>query len=312
MKNEKINTDKMSNKYGRIPDELPMVSLFDNYYKKNPSDTICLWEWLKHNKYKEEVMKYRKTKNRKKCEQIKSQLPCITPSGIFLRRRKNELIQHSGYICIDIDYKQNEVFGRDWFEVKRKVADAFDSLCYAGMSISGNGIFLLFKIAYPERHQEQFNALAYEIKEKIGLTVDKSGCDVTRLRGASYDEYPIFNLDAIAYKRVRRSPRQKSVCRTVKAQDATDAKVNALIEKIGHDRIDITSDYKDWFAIGCALASEYGKIEGLRLFHLVSMWSPKYYETECDEQFHKCLKYGTQIKIATFFYICRKYGVMFK
>lgn len=54
--------------------------------------------------------------------------------------------------------------------------------------------------------------------------------------------------------------RDKSVCRTAKAQDATDVKVNALIEKIGHDRVDIPSDYKNWFAIGCAFAAEYGKI----------------------------------------------------
>lgn len=33
------------------------------------------------------------------------------------------------------------------------------------------------------------------------------------------------------------------------------------------------------------MAHEYGKEEGLRLFHLVSMHSKKYYPTDCDEQF---------------------------
>ena len=90
-----------------------------------------------------------------------------------------------------------------------------------------------------------------------------------------------------------------------------DEKVYKLIKKIHEEKKDITDDYHDWYCIGCALAHEYGKEEGLRLFHLVSMHSKKYYPTDCDEQFAKCLR-SRKIGIETFLWICKKHGVTFK
>ena len=89
------------------------------------------------------------------------------------------------------------------------------------------------------------------------------------------------------------------------------ATVTVHIKKIREKKKDITDDYHDWYCIGCALAHEYGKEEGLRLFHLVSMHSKKYYPTDCDEQFAKCLR-SRKIGIETFLWICKKHGVTFK
>ena len=99
--------------------------------------------------------------------------------------------------------------------------------------------------------------------------------------------------------------------RTAREKKLLDEKVYKLIKKIREEKKDITDDYHDWYCIGCALAHEYGKEEGLRLFHLVSMHSKKYYPTECDEQFAKCLR-SRKIGIETFLWICKKHGVTFK
>lgn len=92
----------------------------------------------------------------------------------------------------------------------------------------------------------------------------------------------------------------------------TRARVRACISQINTLRIDITSDYDAWRAIGQALASEFGAKEGRRLFHLVSMEYPNYYGSECDEMFNWCRSHHDSVGISTFFYYCLKHGITFK
>ncbi|MCD8101817.1 MAG: PriCT-2 domain-containing protein [Alistipes sp.] len=310
-----------SNSLVRIPDNIhhPRVSLFRNYYATQPVCTVSLWEFLTFPGFKNDVVKCRKSKEGKKRDYIKSNLPCITVSGVFDTRDKTKRLQHihSGYLCIDIDGKDNKhIYGAEWFPVKKRLMKLFNSLAYAGISINGNGLCLIFRIEYPEKHIQHFNALVAEIKERIGLIADESCKGVARLRGASFDAYPCFNFCAKPYFKVKDNiyPDNSRVPldRTAREQDLIDTKVNRLIEKIRKGKIDITANYKDWYKIGCAFAAEYGKEEGNRKFHLVSMWHPKYYPSECDEQFAKCLQYGSKTTILSFFKICKEHGVTFK
>lgn len=119
------------------PPELPQirVSVFENYFAQKPLGDVDLIKWCKTAKFKEQVIAFRTTSNEKVRQRIKRNLPCITPSGIFKTRSRDGLVQHSGYLCIDIDHKDNGVFGPEWFEKKKLLAKAFDCLFYAGMSI---------------------------------------------------------------------------------------------------------------------------------------------------------------------------------
>ena len=134
---------------GSNPPELPQirVSVFENYFAQKPLGDVDLIKWCKTAKFKEQVIAFRTTSNEKVRQRIKRNLPCITPSGIFKTRSRDGLVQHTGFICIDIDHKDNGVFGPEWFEKKRLVAKTFDSLLCASMSISGNGLYLIFRIA---------------------------------------------------------------------------------------------------------------------------------------------------------------------
>ena len=298
---------------GSNPPELPQirVSVFENYFTQKPLGDVDLIKWFKTAKFKEQVIAFRTTSNEKVRQRIKRNLPCITPSGIFKTRSRDGLVQHTGFICIDIDHKDNGVFGPEWFEKKKLVAKTFDSLLCASMSISGNGLYLIFRIAHPDMHLAQFDALVREIYEKTGLVADQGCCDVCRLRGASYDAYPYINPHAKPYRGVLKERTARAKVRTAREKKLLDEKVYKLIKKIREKKKDITDDYHDWYCIGCALAHEYGKEEGLRLFHLVSMHSKKYYPTDCDEQFAKCLR-SRKIGIETFLWICKKHGVTFK
>ena len=263
-----IRKDKQS---VRIPPELPQirVSVFENYFAQKPLGDVDLIKWCKTAKFKEQVIAFRTTSDEKVRQRIKRNLPCITPSGIFKTRSRDGLVQHTGFICIDIDHKDNGVFGPEWFDKKRLVAKTFDSLLCASMSISGNGLYLIFRIAHPDMHLAQFDALVREIYEKTGLVADQGCCDVCRLRGASYDAYPYINPHAKPYRGVLKERTARAKVRTAREKKLLDEKVYKLIKKIHEERKDITDDYHDWYCIGCALAHEYGKEEGLGYF----IWS---------------------------------------
>jgi hypothetical protein len=91
--------------------------------------------------------------------------------------------------------------------------------------------------------------------------------------------------------------------------DTTDD-VDVLIMKICSHGIDITSNYKDWFAIGCAFASEFGE-EGRIRFHYISSQSSKYNENKCNKQYDNCIKWvvDKRTSIGIFFNYCKLYGV---
>ena len=116
---------------------------------------------------------------------IKLSLPMATVSGWFSPSRKIEHLQrHSGFICLDIDEKDNP--GRSIDEI-RELLVSRDDVAYAALSVGGKGMFALLPLAWPERHGEQFDALKDEFMDCYGLVLDKSCRDVTRLRALSYD-----------------------------------------------------------------------------------------------------------------------------
>lgn len=149
---------------------------------------------------------------------------------------------------------------------------------------------------------------------QFGLVADTSCCDIARLRVASYDPNPIFNPKAKPYFLLGlngcQEPRWDK--RSAHVDIKTRARVRACISQINTLRIDITSDYDAWRAIGQAFASEFGAKEGRRLFHLVSMEYPNYYGSECDEMFNWCMSHHDSVGISTFFYYCLKHGITFK
>lgn len=304
----------------RIPEGIvgPQVSLFANVVSTIPVATVDLWTFLLTTSYQNIVDEYRGTKDPETRAKIKKfEIPCVTVAGVFDTRAKKRLQHlHSGYICIDIDGKQNPRVKGRWNLVKNMLEDRISSLCYAGLSVGGDGLCCIFRIAYPERHKAHFYALVDEIQERTPLIVDESGSDVVRLRVASYDPQPYFTPDAppyLYYKPNKYSaPRRVKKARKAVMDIATKQRAYSLIIIIQKKQIDITVGRAVWKSIGQALASEFGPEEGLRLFHLVSKWHPDYDPTECDEMFDWCIKNHDDVDIATFFYHCKRYNITFK
>lgn len=274
-------------------------------------------------------------KAREDYKQTKTLLPGATLSGLFeprsvetekvnrrtgetyrvqemVSRRTAHLLQHTGFLCIDIDLQDNQALG-DMTAVLRTLRHR-PEVALLMRSCSGTGYFALIPLAYPQYHKEQFRALLREYAA-LGITIDKQCGDVTRIRFASYDEHPYINTAALPYSGIDLGQQMLAPKAAVYAprSETTDDlvnKVGILVEKLERHRIDITNDYADWFRIGFALAN-LPEPWGRQFFHRVSAICEKYNATLCEQKFNE-LQRPKAIGIGTFFNICQNYGITLK
>jgi len=242
----------------------------------------------------------------------KQQLPGATLSGLFSRRKGDCLIQHTGFVAIDIDLGDNTSIG-NFGTILRTLRHRAEVAMYM-RSCSGTGYFALIPLAYPEHHKEQFRALQKEYAA-MGIVLDNACSDITRIRFASYDEHPYVNEQAIPYMGVdlgsqTLAPRAAVYGGHVDSMDSKVQAVETLVSRLEMHHIDITDSYNDWYRIGFALANLPNPI-GRQMFHRVSAICKKYNPQECDKKFDT-LQCPEKIGLGTFFHICEDYGITLK
>jgi len=291
-----------------------MKSLFDtkiSYYRNvedNVGTEISLRDFLFNDQYKEQIEHIRSISDEgiQKC--LKLQLPVATISGTFAPTCKAEnLVTHSNLLCIDIDKKDN--MDVDWFDDLKHEWHNIPQILYAGRSIRGKGWFAIFHIAYPNKHEAQFEALKRDFANS-GLIIDKACKNVNRMRFISYDPEPYVNEEATSYTRVWMEPKPTYHRSCTYSGDKDMEQVEKCCKLIEDQGIDITATYDDWFHVGAALAS-LGEC-GRSLFHIVSSQNAKYKASETDKKFDNLLRNVSNIKIGTFFHICSHYGINWK
>lgn len=166
-------------------------------------------------------------------------MACI--SGLFQPTRKAEnLVRHSGLICVDIDRKDN-LHIDNWDEIKQELCK-LKEIAYISLSVSGNGYFVIIPLKYPHAHKGQFEKLKQDFA-RIGIIIDRACGDVTRMRCLSYDAEPYINVEAIPYDGYYKEPRPTNSYQYSGGDNVLD-KVAKCCEKIEANGIDITGDYK--------------------------------------------------------------------
>tara|TARA_R110002126_G_scaffold39767_1_gene117569 strand:+ start:30439 stop:31329 length:891 start_codon:yes stop_codon:yes gene_type:complete len=283
------------------------ISCFSSYLATEPTN-INLLDWLNSEKYCAEVNKIRSTKNEKLRKKLKSKLPAITPSGLFSKRNSKSLIKHSGFIQIDIDFKDNTHI-KNYGDLKQQICK-IKEVAYCGLSVSGNGYWGLIPISEPTKHKQHFEALLLKFKY-LGINIDVSCKDVARLRGYSYDNDAYFNHSAEKFNQVLKQENKKTYSYNyfpTNQSESTKNKVEKCINLIQSKRIDITAGYTNWFSIGCSIANEFSET-GREYFHIISRINQKYSENETDKQYTNCLKKRFSYSIGTFFYFCKKENI---
>lgn len=277
----------------------------------NTGTRMPLGTFLFCKEYKDDILRLRAVFDKEKRNALKRSLPQATISGVFSpTRAKNNLSQHSGLICVDIDAKDNPDI-LDWETLKQDLS-VLPQIAYCALSVSGKGLFLVIPLRYPEKHLQQFRQLQIDFR-KMGIMIDSACSDITRLRCLSYDEHPIINENATLYEGVYvEKPKHKSfpTCFIYEGEN-TSAEVAVCCRKIQQCGIDITVSYDDWLKVGCALAT-LGE-SGRSLFHICSRQNAKYNAAKTDKMFTDLLRRNyQQVNICTFFWMCKQHGITTK
>lgn len=268
--------------------------------------TIPLIKFLKSRRHIEDIERLRASTDAEERKQIKLSLPQATISGVFKPQRKAECLKaHSGFICVDFDAKDNPCV-TDWEEAKAELS-RLPEVAYCSLSVSGNGVFAIIPLAYPQMHKAQFKQLSIDLKKATGLIADSACSDVTRLRCLSYDEHRLIKETIVPYKGVYIEPQRPIVCNYDFDSDATIDKVMRCCREIEFYNVDITNDYDNWTQVGASLAS-LGEM-GRDAFHICSRQNIKYNSVECDKKFDNAIQTFHKINIGTFFLICKRKGI---
>ena len=245
----------------------------------------------------------------------KKMLPGATLSGLFalyeddslthpgqrvmVSRRESHLLQHTGWLAIDIDLADNIQLSN--FENIRMVCRFRPEIGLLMRSCSGSGYFGLVKLAYPDRHKEQFKALLKDYAA-IGIMLDKACSNIGRVRFASWDdpEHIYINENVVPYKglegeqsqlvslasRQTYSSHHENVgykeednSNFWEQQRVQDRLIEVIVQELVGSHRNITESYDEWVKAGWALRSHP---YGLHLFHQLSRCSSKYNEAQTN------------------------------
>jgi hypothetical protein len=323
------------------------VSLFLNCWKESPIQTINLWDWLtKKSPYMDIVDEIRSSNDRERIKYLKTQLPAITPSGVFSVRKSDKLKIPTNIICIDIDGKDNPDIAD--MEVLKSDLSKLPYIMYCGLSASGKGLFCLIRIADYQKHINHFYALENEFAS-MNIVIDSSCKDIGRLRFYSYDFQPYINPESEIYTQctepsfeksspirlsthqeyysnstnipnhkrntVYISPEEAFLRSTIDERvmmvhfsNGRQMAVYDLIKRLVSLKIDITGNYSDWIKICIVIANQF-KEQGRGLFQEISSFYPHYTRKECDTLFTSILPKEYPSSYLTIFDIAKQYGI---
>jgi hypothetical protein len=257
-----------------------------------------IFEQIRKGKYRNQVEELRQLLAEGKKNEYdlqKKKLPAFTPCGTFnINRKRLNITNYSRLIILDIDKlsasKLNSI--KEIVKNEKYTMAMFESP-------SGNGLKILVKVSTGiENHLTSFNQVKSHYESILGVEVDPTGKDITRLCFMSWDKDAILNIDA------RQFP--------ININIALEDDVQKIVQLIEQSRMDITSDYQSWRNIGFAFADAFGET-GRNYFHRVSKFNNDYQIEHCNDQYSKCLKAaGTGISIRTFFYMAKSNGIDIK
>ncbi len=282
------------------------VPYFDNYYTTMPKE-VNLWEYLHDDSFRDKVETIRRTSDSEKRKQLKAALPAICPSVQLSGERKlSNVIGMTGLLQFDVDSKENPSI-HDFGELRNQIS-RLKEVAYCALSVSGQGVWGLVWIQYPERFKEHFAALSKAFL-KANIKIDQACKDLTRLRGYSWDDDAYFAANPIVFTALEtQSPSiYKELFKTIYSapkpifnKTPTMSK-EEVMQRVMTCTTDITTGYQQWFEIGCSLANAWGE-EGRQAFHHLSAFNESYDKETTDRQYDNCLKNDYRYSLGTLFH----------
>lgn len=271
-----------------------MISIFKTSFNKVSSSNLTIenyFDGIKDGQWQDQVLNYRTGKIEKKT------LQAVTVSGVFKERKSSALIEHSGFICIDIDAK-DQICTID-IEILKN--DPYTHCVHR--SVGGSGFALFVKID-PNKHLEAFLGLENYYFVNYSIVIDKSCKDISRLRYVSYDPDLFLNKKSKTFKKyLPKKEVQKKSHKTIVVKSDFDQMVNEAA------RMNLFDEYNDYINLAFSLSSEFGE-NGRHYFHTLCQSSEKYNSEKCDKDYTKaCSRSNSGITISTLYYIFKNAGI---
>jgi hypothetical protein len=254
----------------------------------------------------------------------RTKLNSITPSGIFSTRGNNNITNHSGLICIDIDdLPKHQV------QVIKEVLIADKTLQPVMIFTSprGCGLKVFYRIpATAKTHLNYFVAIENYLKTERNIVIDKACKDVARACFLSHDpnayHQPFYEVDELNQSfldkwlvtEIKKIPAAAPIpfpTISTNNENSDVSQLDKLLTVINSKRIDITSKHSNWLKIVFAL-SNLGE-QGRTYFHQISQYHPEYDSEKCNDLFDDtATRNDGRTKLATIFHIAKDYGVLVK
>lgn len=248
---------------------------------------------IKFGKWKELVEPIRFEKDKKQRDLLKRNLIAITASGLFHERTESKLINHSGFICIDVD---------NFTDKSRVVNDPYTYACFD--SVSGNGFAVMVKVD-SLRHKDCFRFLQKHYFTTFGIVVDPAPQNVASLRFVSFDPTVEINAKSKVSRTLVEPKKKPATLTVVLSGDKVAEYVNQVV-KGGHS---VASTYEDYLNLSFALVSGFGEI-GRTYFHALCATDSKYDSRHADRQYDIAIKRGkTGVTVGTFYHMLKMAGV---
>lgn len=293
------------------------ISYFKDVKDTKPKD-FDLDEWLLNTinppaDLKGKVSKYRKLQSKN----LKSQIPCVTISATFKKVRNLKHIKKKNpFIVLDIDrFAKSKTAPCNLcldFEKAKELFSSFPSCYYVGYSVSSDGkeikdgLYAVIKLKKGTPLKKAFKHFKKRL-QRVGINIDASCKDYTRLRFFSVDKNAYYNKNAKAFSIPKKRKIKASNSGVVSKTD-TD-KVEAIIGLIEQNSIDITSNYQDWIKVAGALYNAFGE-NGRDYFHRVSRFYPDYKAKATNRKFDNCTNMKS-VNLSSFFYVADKNGIRY-
>lgn len=277
------------------------ISIFDKFPEKGKphksSGSLLMEDFLnkvKYGQWKDQIELVRNEKDKTRRDKLKANLPAVTISGIFSERNEENLVEHSGFLAVDIDN----------FNDKESLKE--DPYTYALFhSASGNGIAVVVKVN-PDKHKESYRWLEQYYFASYGISVDRAPKNPASLRFVSYDPDLFINEKSWKSKTRSKAPKKTQSIPIIYEEDDVSQMVQEAVDR----GINIAPDYDTYRNLGFALAKGFGE-NGRNYFHSLCSVSEKYNSQQADKQYNICLRGANKAGIGegTFYWLLKENGI---